>query len=304
MRISALLWFFTLLAAAQTQPVRVPHPTNLEFREGEPGSTPTGWHLPQIVSDAGYRAELRKEGCGGRFTTCVAYLPPPAISGVRAAELAQLFPAGSYAGKTVRFSAWLRMQDPSEGYVHIRTRVYYPNHRSEMFDEAGQLVNSPEWQRRDVFTRVGTDAVEIAIWARYVPGGFAWVAAPSLEIVDWAPPAIDDANVRRLIDDFSEHRNAHDGPGVSALYLEDGQYLQRNGQRAIKGRAGLAALWGGVDGHVRRIIQSVDFPSASVAVVRVVALYADSTKPSVHHDAFVIVKQNGSWYIQDHQALD
>jgi uncharacterized protein (TIGR02246 family) len=308
LRITALLLLFAGFAFSQPAPNRiiVPHPTNIDFREGEPGSVPTGWHLPPIVAAAGYRAELRTEGCGGLFTSCVAYLPPPQIMDVRAAELQQIFPAESYAGKKVRFSAWLRMENPSNGYVHIRTRVYYPNQRSEMFEEAGPLVNSPDWQRRDVLTRVGADAVAIAIWARYVPGGYAWVAYPSLEIVDPVPDAFDDANVRKLISDFSERRNAHDGVGVASLYLEEGRWLSPSGG-VYKGREGLAILWGQMKGEVQRTIQSADFISGNVALVRVSVFYPpgwDSQEHTVHHDAFVLFKEGGNWFIQDHQAVD
>jgi hypothetical protein len=87
------------------------------------GQMPPGWDMPQFVRDAGYRTELRRDDCG-RFSVCVAYLAPAVIDKVRAAELTQTFPAGPYIGKSIRFSAWLRLQQASAGgYIHIRMRV-------------------------------------------------------------------------------------------------------------------------------------------------------------------------------------
>jgi hypothetical protein len=60
---------------------------------GETGQIPPGWDMPPLVVNAGYRAELRHQDCGRSFSSCVAYVPPPVIGTVRAAELAQTFPA-------------------------------------------------------------------------------------------------------------------------------------------------------------------------------------------------------------------
>lgn len=287
-----------LVALAQMRPT-VPHPTNVDFSEGEIGEMPPGWHMSQTVLDAGYRAQLRRENCGENFATCVAYQQPARIEAVQAAALMQTFPAAPYLGKWVRFSAWLRMQDPTNGYVHVRMRVDYPNGRTaDIYDSSASSVNSPEWQRRDVCAYVSKNASSISIWARYHPGGFAWVAAPSFGIIPDGWDKADEYGVRALIAKFAGLRNAHDGVGVAALYSEDGKWCVRS---CVRGRQELERLWSSVTGNVERTIESVDFPGKNIALIHVVAHYEDSGR---HHETFVLIKEDGTWSIQLHQAVD
>jgi hypothetical protein len=179
------IWCITAVTGiAQTRPT-VPEPTNVDFRSGAIGQMPFGWDMPQFVRDAGYRTELRRDDCG-RFTTCVAYVAPAVIEKVRAAELTQTFPATPYVGKSVRFSAWLRLQQATAGgYIHIRMRVDYPNRSTGPIDSALPSVVEPKWEHREVLAHVDDPgAVSITIWARYVPSGFGWVAEPAFEVVD------------------------------------------------------------------------------------------------------------------------
>lgn len=293
-----LLFLIAAAAIGQTEAL-VPHPTNLDFSEGEVGVMPPGWVFPKMVSEAGYRAALRHDNCGETFSACVQYQPPAVIGAVRAAELAQEFPAASYLGRHVRFSAWLRMQSPGGGYVHVRMRVFYPDGKSEMFDSAAPPVQSAMWQRREVFGSVGPNATSIAIWARYVPNGDAWVAAPSFGIVDSVPKGEDDLSVRALIKAFADARNAHDGNAAAARYAEDGEYQGKRGT-GVKGRPAIANVWSNVPaGEVRRTVQSVDFPATNVAVVRVAGEF-----PEVHHETFLAIREGGGWLIRVHQLLD
>ena len=167
----------------------VPTPTNIDFSQGEIGKEPPGWELWKGARDAGYRAEWQQQNCG-RFSTCVQYVAPSVIKDVRAAELEQVFPADPYIGKTVRFSAWLRMMNQSgDGYVHIRMRVYYANGTSDLRDSLDPPVTTSQWQRREVLAEVRKSAESIAIWARYVPSGSAVVASPAFETVEEKVPA-------------------------------------------------------------------------------------------------------------------
>jgi hypothetical protein len=180
---AALLCLSAVAAVAQI-PATVPQPTNIDFSSGAIGQMPPGWDMPQFVLDAGYRSELRRDDCG-RFSVCVAYVAPAVIENVRAAELGQTFPAAPYIGKSIRFGAWLRLQQASAGgYIHIRMRVDYAHRSTGPLDSLLPFVDGPEWQHRDVFAHVDPGAVSITIWARYVPSGFAWVASPSFEVVD------------------------------------------------------------------------------------------------------------------------
>ena len=192
MKKAGMLCSLTLVAFGQLPPIG-PQPTNIDFSQGAMGQMPPGWHMPQMVLDAGYRTELREDGCG-RFPTCVAYVAPAVIGQVRAAELQQSFPAEPYIGKSIRFSAWLRLDQASNGgYVHIRMRIYYADGHSELRDSLAPPVEVARWEQREVFGHVNPGAVSILIWARYVPSGFASVASPAFEVVDDAkvpvPPA-------------------------------------------------------------------------------------------------------------------
>ena len=172
------------VAAVAQIPATVPQPSNIDFSTGAIGQMPPGWDMPQLVRDAGYRTELRRDDCG-RFSVCVAYVAPTMIDKVRAAVLTQTFPAAPYIGKSIRFSAWLRLQQASAGgYIHIRMRVDYAHRSTGPLDSMLPAVDGPEWQHREVFAHVEPRAVSITIWARYVPSGFAWVASPSFEVVD------------------------------------------------------------------------------------------------------------------------
>ena len=181
---ASILCLWAAAASGQLRPT-VPQPTNVDFSQGEVGQLPPGWNMPQFVLDAGYRAERREQGCGQHLSTCVAYVAPPVIGTVRAAELEQTFPADPYIGKSIRFSALLRLQEGSSGgYVHIRMRVDYAGGKIDMRDSVDPPVSSPDWQLREVFGHVNPGAVSITIWARYVPSGLGWVAAPLFGIVD------------------------------------------------------------------------------------------------------------------------
>jgi uncharacterized protein (TIGR02246 family) len=179
-----MLCLWAVVAFGQLRPT-VPQPANVDFSQGDVGQLPPGWNMPQFVLDAGYRAERREQGCGQHLSACVAYVAPPVIGTVRAAELGQTFPADPYIGKSIRFSALLRLQEGSSGgYVHIRMRVDYAGGKIDMRDSVDPPVSSPDWQLREVFGHVNPGAVSITIWARYVPSGLAWVAAPLFGIVE------------------------------------------------------------------------------------------------------------------------
>ena len=187
---------------------------------------PPGWNMTQAVLDAGYRAEWRQSGCGSRFSSCVAYVRSPVAGEVRAAALFQSFPAEAYIGKTVRFSAWLRLVDRSgEGYIHIRMLVYYGDGSSELRDSVEPPVVQAEWQRREVFAPVRKGAVSVAVWARYVPSGSAWVASPAFEVVEQSAPDPSQSSVAKPTNiDFSDGEIGQMPPGwhIPAAVLEAG----------------------------------------------------------------------------------
>jgi uncharacterized protein (TIGR02246 family) len=109
-------------------------------------------------------------------------------------------------------------------------------------------------------------------------------------------PLSEEARIRDFIKVFADARNAHNGSSVATLYSEDGEWLGPAGTGAlVRGREALTAMWNGVPGKVERKIQSIDFPSANIAVVRVGTEYTDISQ---HNEVFVIVQTNDEWRIK------
>src|SRR4051812_12172068 len=116
---SAILPLVAIAAFGQLRPTNS-QPTNVDFSEGEIGALPPVWNMPEAVRDARYRVELRGQDCKERFSSCVVYLQPAQSGRIRAAELQQSFPAAPLLGKTLHFSAWLRVEGPDRGDVELR----------------------------------------------------------------------------------------------------------------------------------------------------------------------------------------
>lgn len=250
MRYAAILCSFTLAVFGQAVPT-VPQPSNVDFSQGVIGQVPPGWNMPPVVLAAGYRAELREEDCG-RFPRCVAYVAPPVIREVRTAELQQAFPAEPYIGKSVRFSAWLRLiQASNGGYIHIRMRIYYADGHSNLYDSLAAPVVLPGWEQREVFGHVGTGAVSIAIWARYVASGYAWVASPTFE-------AVDDTKVPTL-PAFGVATGTFPVKDAAGQTVRFGAWIRT--ENVTKGYAG---LWWRVDGPRQGQVLSFDNSQARV----------------------------------------
>ncbi len=248
---AAMLCISAVTAVAQIQPT-VPQPTNIDFSSGAIGQMPPGWDMPQAVLEAGYRTELRRDGCG-RFVVCVAYIAPPVIGKVRAAELAQTFPAAPYIGKSIRFSAWLRLlQASAGGYIHIRMRVDYANHSTGPIDSLLPSVDGPDWQHREVFAHVDPGAVSISIWARYVPSGFAWLASPSFEVVD-------DAKVPAPLPSFAVATAEFPLKDALGKTIRYGAWIKTENVTD-----GSASLWWRVDGQRQGQVLSFDNSTSRV----------------------------------------
>jgi uncharacterized protein (TIGR02246 family) len=248
---ASILCLWAVAAFGQLRPT-VPQPTNLDFSQGEIGELPHGWNMPQLVLDAGYRAERRQQGCGQYFSSCVAIVPPSVIGTVRAAEVQQTFPADPYIGKSIRFSALLRLQDGGAGaYVHIRMRIDYANRKIDMRDSVASPVTSADWQLREVFGHVDPGAVSISIWARYVPSGLAWVAAPLFGVVEEARvPALPTTSF---------------GVATATFPVKDavGKTIRYSGWIKTENVSnGYAGLWWRVDGEQQDQVLSFDNSSA------------------------------------------
>ena len=108
--------------------------------------------------------------------------------------------------------------------------------------------------------------------------------------------------IRKLIQTFADARNAHDGALAASVYSEDGEWIAARGVGKTRGRAALAELWADLPGQVRRTVESVDLPSDSIAVVRVMTDYGEPI--GRHREVFILVKELGNWRIRVHQSAD
>ncbi len=119
-----------------------------------------------------------------------------------------------------------------------------------------------------------------------------------------------EADVRALISQFAEVRNAHDGNAVAALYTTDGEWLQNEGTARVYGRPNLAKWWGSLTGHVDRKISSIEFPGTDIAVVHVIL--QEEGHNEQHSEVFILIdtlldtwinKSGHGWRIKIHQTL-
>jgi uncharacterized protein (TIGR02246 family) len=113
----------------------------------------------------------------------------------------------------------------------------------------------------------------------------------------------DEQSIRDLIQTFADARNRGNGAAVASLYSEDGEWIPSSPSGIpTKGHAALTKLWTNLPGKVERTIQSIEFPSSRLAVVRVATQYAAPI--GRHNEVFVLVKEVNLWRIRVHHTAD
>jgi erythromycin esterase len=159
--------------------------TNLDFREGSAGAEPTGWVVPQT---AGYRVELRNEGCRGAGT-CAVLISPAAPSGF--GNLMQSFPAAPYRGKPVRLRAWIRIEPSSPSdRAQMWLRVDNNDGQPGFFDNMGDRpITSQEWKEYEITGEAGENASAIYIGVMSFGKGRVWVGGVTFEAATESDPA-------------------------------------------------------------------------------------------------------------------
>jgi len=98
--------------------------------------------------------------------------------------LSQRFMAGSFRGKRLRLTGYLRVQSV-EGWAGLWMRIDGADGELQGFDnmERRPVRGTSEWVRREVVLDVPTDAYAIAIGALLVGPGQIWVDDFSLDVV-------------------------------------------------------------------------------------------------------------------------
>ena len=110
--------------------------------------------------------------------------------------------------------------------------------------------------------------------------------------------------VRNVVRQFADARNAHDGPAAAKVYAPTGEYVAGGGQ-SVKGAEELAKLWGAVTGQANRVIRSVEMFPPNVAVALVDAHFTTPDGEQYIDETFVLARdKDQGWKIQIHSASD
>jgi hypothetical protein len=158
-------------------------PANLNFEQGVPGKLPDAWFVPAMPNDVDHWAQLRHSGCMNRDSCAVVLVPENAP--VRAGNLMQSFSAAAYRGRTIRLSAWLRLEaTAAEDRGQMWLSVDRANDKKGFFDDMkDNAVFSPEWTFREIRVRIDQDATFIKFGVMSIGRGRVWVDRVAFEVV-------------------------------------------------------------------------------------------------------------------------
>ncbi len=190
----ALFLVFAAVTFSQSGPV------NLDFESGETGQAPSGWIVPPTLQQAGYSAELRREGCRGG-TGCAVVLVPASQSRQAFGNLMQQIDASPYRGQTVRLSAWVRLEAAeSTDRAQLWFRVDRQGGQMGFFDNMGSRpITSPEWRLYSIRGEIDADARLINFGLMSFGTGRAWLDDVTLEVIPASASKIDtDAALRSI----------------------------------------------------------------------------------------------------------
>ena len=161
----------------------VSSPVNLQFEHGTAGKLPDGWFVPALPQDVDRWAQLRRSGCRKGDSCAVVLVPDNAP--VQAGNLMQSFHAAAYRGKTVRLTAWLRLEASAPGdRAQMWLGVDRVNDKKGFFDDmSDRAVRSPEWTFAEIRARIDGDATSIKFGVMSIGRGRVWVDHVSFEVI-------------------------------------------------------------------------------------------------------------------------
>jgi hypothetical protein len=161
-------------------------PANLDFEQGALGKLPDAWFVPALPNDVDHWAQLRRTGCMNHDSCAVVLVPENAP--VRVGNLMQSFKATAYRGKTVRLSAWLRL-DPTaaDDRGQMWLSVDRSGEKKGFFDDmSDRPIRTSEWTLREIRARVDDDATFIKFGVMSIGRGRVWVDRVSFAVVSEA----------------------------------------------------------------------------------------------------------------------
>jgi hypothetical protein len=157
-------------------------PANLHFEQGVSGKLPDAWFVPALPNDVDHWAQLRRSGCMNHDSCAVVLVPEN--SPVRAGNLMQSFNAAAYRDKTVRLTAWLRLEANAPGdRGQMWLSVDRASDKKGFFDDmSDRAVVSGEWTFREIRAHIDRDATFIKFGVMSIGRGRVWVDHVSFEL--------------------------------------------------------------------------------------------------------------------------
>ncbi len=120
----------------------------------------------------------------------------------------------------------------------------------------------------------------------------------------------DESGVRKVIADFAEAWDRHDGKAMAALHTEDVNFINIFGEwwktraEVEKNLTRIHSAGGGMEHSTMKTkIEQIKFPAANVAIVHGVVELLNAPPPALGENHFmrVIVRQHGKWLISNFQ---
>jgi hypothetical protein len=170
-------------------------PRNLNFAEGVSGQVPPfPWTVQAPPKDASYVAELRRDGCRSHVG-CAMVTAPVNVPGQNG-NLMQSFSAVAYRGKTVRLSAWLKIQRfftsaagtfriaGDEDRAQLWLRVVRTNSQVGFSDSMdNRPVRESDWSWAEITAQIDEDATTINFGVMSFGGARAWIDGIAFGVV-------------------------------------------------------------------------------------------------------------------------
>ncbi len=162
-------------------------PANLNFEQGVAGKLPDAWFVPALPNDVDHWAQLRRTGCMNHDGCAVVLVPDNAP--VRVGNLMQSFKATAYRGKTVRLSAWLRLEPiAADDRGQMWLSIDRSGDKTGFFDDMSDCaIRTPEWTFREIRARVDEDATFIKFGVMSIGRGRVWVDRVSFAVDESGP---------------------------------------------------------------------------------------------------------------------
>jgi len=161
----------------------VPGPLNLKFADGIPGKLPAAWFASALPPDADRMGQLRRSGCLNGGSCAVVQVPENAPSPW--GNLMQSFVATAYRGKTVRLTAWLKLEaNGPDDRGQMWLGVDRSNDRRGFYDNMNDRpVRSPDWTKCEIRARIDEDAKFIKFGVMVLGRGRVWVDGVSFDVI-------------------------------------------------------------------------------------------------------------------------